>query len=139
MKTSGIPVHFGAPKPLYIPSADRVEMPNYSDFRSPDDFVSTLGHEMVHAVGHESRLARKFSAKVFKESYATEELVAELGSCFLCAHLGFSYMEAQSPAYIESWLKVLKQDSRAIFSIASYASQAADWLRTPRELAEAAE
>jgi antirestriction protein ArdC len=62
------------------------------------------------------------------KSYATEELVAELGSAFLCAHLGYSYIEAQSPAYLESWLKVLKADSRAIFSTASYASQAADCL-----------
>jgi antirestriction protein ArdC len=59
----------------------------------------------------------------------TEELVAELCSAFICAALGYSYEEAQSPAYIESWLKVLKQDGQAIFSIASYASQAADWLR----------
>lgn len=129
VKASGIPVHFGAPGPAYYPGPDKVMMPNYSDFKSDDDFVSTLGHELVHGTGHASRLDRKFSSKVFKTDYATEELVAELGSAFLCAHLGYSYTEAQSPAYIEGWLKVLKADTRAIFSIASYASQAADWLR----------
>lgn len=127
--TSGIKVQFGAGKPCYFPSKDIVEMPNFGDFKSHDDFASTLGHELIHATGHKDRLDRKFSAKVFKENYATEELVAELGSAFLCAHLGFSYMEAQSPAYIEGWLKVLKADNRAIFSVASHASQAADWLR----------
>jgi antirestriction protein ArdC len=133
---SGIKVRYGAPKPLYSPSQDRVEMPNFSNFRSTDDFVSTLGHELIHATGHEDRLARVFTPRIFKDAYATEELVAELGSAFICAALGYSYEEAQSPAYIESWLKVLKQDSRAIFSIASYASQAADWLRDgPKEAA----
>ncbi|MDN3273405.1 zincin-like metallopeptidase domain-containing protein [Frankia sp. RB7] len=95
---------------------------------SPDAYVSTLGHELIHATGHKDRLARKFNPKVFKDAYATEELVAELGSAFICASFGYSYVDAQSPAYIDSWLKVLKADNRAIFSIASYASQAADWL-----------
>lgn len=125
---TGITVQPGA-KPCYFPAPDVVQMPNHSDFNSDDDFVSTLGHELIHAVGHPSRLNRKMAGKVFKEQYAAEECVAELGSAFLCAHTGFSYIEAQSPAYIESWLKVLKADSRAIFSIASYASQAADWIR----------
>jgi len=129
VRTSGIEVHFGAPSPVYYPGPDKVMMPNYTDFGSDNDFVSALGHEMVHGTGHPSRLNRKFSPKIFKEGYATEELVAELGSAFVCANHGFSYMEAQSPAYLDHWLKVLKQDSRAIFSIASYASQAADWLK----------
>jgi antirestriction protein ArdC len=101
-------------------------------FNTPDDFVSTLVHECVHATGHPKRLNRKFSPKVFKDAKAqkaAEELLAELGSAFCCANLGYSYIEAQSPAYIESWLSVLKADTRTIFSIASYASQAADWLR----------
>lgn len=136
--SSGMTVQYGAGKPFYTPSTDIVSMPNYGEFKTDDDFASTLGHEMIHATGHPSRLNRKFSAKVFKENYATEELVAELGSAFLCAHLGFSYIEAQSPAYIEGWLKVLKADNRAIFSIASHASQAADWLRE-REHAVTAE
>lgn len=128
VEASGIPVHYGSDKPCYYPGPDKVMMPSYSAFNTDADFVSTLGHELVHATGHKDRLARKFNAKIFKGSYATEELVAELGSAFLCAHFGYSYIEAQSPAYLEGWLKVLKEDSRAIFSIASYASQAADWL-----------
>ena len=112
VEASGIPVHYGADKPCYYPGPDKGMLPPYSAFNTDDDFVSTLGHELVHATGHEDRLARKFNAKIFKEAYATEELVAELGSPFLCAHLGYSYIEAQSPAYLESWLKVLKADSR---------------------------
>lgn len=130
VKASGIMVQHGADQPAYYPQPDRVVMPNLSAFNSDADYVSTLGHELVHATGHPSRLDRKPSSKVFKDAYAAEELVAELGSAFLCAHLGYSYIEAQSPAYIDGWLKVLKADNRAIFSVASYASQAADWLRT---------
>jgi antirestriction protein ArdC len=82
----------------------------------------TLGHELVHTTGHKDRLARKFNSKIFKDAYPTEELVAELGSAFLCALSGYcSYIEAQSPTYLNGWLKVLKEDRRAIFSIASYA------------------
>lgn len=138
VKSSGIPVQFGASKAVYIPSQDRVEIPAYGSFKTDDDFASTLCHELAHATGHPSRLDRKLGGKVLKEAYAAEECVAELASAFLCAHLGFSYIEAQSPAYIESWLKVLKQDARAIFSLASYASHAADWLRD-REHAVTAE
>ena len=65
-------------------------MPNYSAFKSDNDFVSTLGHELIHATGYKDRLTRKFNAKLFKDAYATEELVAELGSAFLCAHFGYS-------------------------------------------------
>lgn len=65
---------------------------------------------------------------MFKNAKAAEECVAELGSAFLCAHFRYSYIQAQSPAYLDSWLKVLKEDDRAIFSLASYASQAADWI-----------
>lgn len=129
VKASGIKVHYGASKAVYMPGPDVVEMPAYSSFTNDDTFCSTLFHELGHATGHPSRLGRKLNAKMFKEAYAAEECVAELCSAFLCAHLGFSYVEAQSPAYIESWLKVLKQDNRAIFSLASYASHAADWLR----------
>lgn len=133
---TGITVQPGA-KPCYFPGPDVVQIPNHSDFDSDDDFVSTLSHELVHATGHPSRLNRKFNEKIFKREYATEECVAELGACFLCAALGFSYVEAQSPAYIDGWLKVLKADTRAIFSIASYASQAADWIRSREHIVTA--
>ena len=66
-----------------------------------DDFASTLGHELAHATCHPSRLNRKFNSKVFKENYAQEECVAALASCYLCAHLGFSYVDAHGAAVIE--------------------------------------
>lgn len=141
---SGIRVKYG-PAPCYKLGPDLVEMPNRSDFTTDTaeaDYASTLCHELSHATGAPSRLNRDMT----KEGYAREELIAELSSAFLCSHLGVSYNDAASPAYIEHWLKVLKEDHKALFQIASQASKAADWLRDgPKEaasnpeMAEAAE
>lgn len=120
---SGITVNFGA-QPCYIPALDVVECPPLADFVNETEYCSTLSHELVHATGHPKRLNRNMG----KEDYALEECVAELGSAFVTSTLGLSYTDAQSPAYLDHWLKVLKQDSRALFTIASQASKAADWL-----------
>ena len=90
-----------------------------------DDYASTLFHVLTHATGAPHRLDRKFTDKSGKVRYGREELVAELGASFVCGHLGYSYIDSQSPAYIDHWLKVLKEDSRAIFQVASFASRAA--------------
>jgi antirestriction protein ArdC len=85
---------------------------------------------MTHATRHPSRLDRDFGRKRYgDEGYAMEELVAELGSAFLCADLGLTpEVRADHAAYIASWIKVLKNDKRAIFSAASLAQRAADFL-----------
>ena len=58
-----------------------------------------------------------------------EELVAELGAAFLAADLGIEpEVQPNHASYIESWLKVLKGDKRAIFSAASMASKAVEFL-----------
>ena len=134
VEKSGIKVRYG-PSPCYKIGPDVVENPNRSDFTSETDWASALAHELSHATGHPSRLARPMD----KDNYAREECIAELGSAFLCAHLGYSYNDAASPAYIEHWLKVLKADHKALFQIASQASKAADWLRDGPALAQAAE
>lgn len=77
--------------------------------------------------GHVSRLDRDFSGKRGGESYAREELVAELGSAFLCAELGI-VPTVRHADYIGAWLEVLKGDNRAIFLAASMASRAADFV-----------
>jgi antirestriction protein ArdC len=130
VKASGIRVQYSAgTQPAYFPGADYVAMNQYGDYTSDDDFASTLFHEFTHATMHKDRLNRDLKGRMWPDPRAAEECVAELGAAFLCAHLGFDYVKAQSPAYIESWLKVLKADTRALFSLASHASHAADWLR----------
>ena len=81
----------------------------------------------THWTGHKTRLARDFSGRFGGEAYAREELVAELGSAFLCASLGI-VPTVRHADYIGNWLTVLKNDSRAIVSAASHASKASDFL-----------
>ena len=90
----------------------------------------TLAHETTHWTAHESRLARDFGTKRFgSEGYAIEELVAELGAAFLCADLDLTLEPREDhAAYIANWLDVLKADNRAIFTAASHAQRAADFI-----------
>lgn len=81
----------------------------------------------MHFTGPESRLNRRFGKRFGDEQYAAEELVAELGSAFLCAMHGIP-ATFRSAQYIASWLKMLENDNRAIFTAASYASQAVNFI-----------
>ena len=104
-------------------------------------YYATLAHELTHWTKHEKRLARDFGRKRWgDEGYAKEELVAELGAAFLCADLGLTPEPGTDhAAYIQSWLKVLKDDKRAIFTAASHAQKAADYLHSPQPRHEQAE
>jgi antirestriction protein ArdC len=97
-----------------------------------ESYYSTALHELTHWTKQDSRLQRDFSAKRFGDSgYAREELVAELGAAFLCAELGITPdIREDHAAYLGHWLKVLKEDKRAIFGAAAHAQRAADYLNT---------
>jgi len=114
----------------YNVSQDFVQLPPFEAFRDAESFYSTLAHETVHWTRHNSRLDRDFGRKRFgDEGYAMEELVAELGSAFLSADLDLTPEPRDDHAsYIASWIKVLKDDKRAIFAAASHAQRAADFL-----------
>jgi antirestriction protein ArdC len=127
----------------YIPSTDNVHMPCIDFFRDGESYYATLAHEVTHWTRHTSRLNRDFGRKRFgDEGYAMEELVAELGSAFLSADLELTpEVRDDHAAYIASWIKVLKDDKRAIFTAASHAQRAADFLhglQKPAADAEAA-
>lgn len=123
----GVTVQHGGNRACYVPSTDEVHMPKLSQFVTDDDYWQTLMHELTHATAHEKRCSRKLGRRFGDEQYAFEEMVAELGSAFLSARLGMP-AGFRSASYIESWLKVLKQDNRAILTAASYAGQGADYL-----------
>ena len=94
-------------------------------------FVSTIGlSEACHWTKHSKRLARNLGRKRFgDEGTAREELVAELGAAFLCADLNLTpEVREDHAAYIQSWITVLKNEKRAIFSAAAHAQRAADYL-----------
>ena len=86
-----------------------------------------MAHELTHWTGAAKRLDR-FSRFNDRTAYAFEELVAEIGNCMLCAQLGLEPEFDQSAAYVEGWLKALKEDNRAIFRAASEAQKAVDYI-----------
>lgn len=124
---SGVDVRIGGNKAFYVPSLDYVQVPCRQAFYEQIDYYRTCLHELTHATGHQSRLARNILNAFGCRDYAREELVAEMGSAFLCAALGIE-PTVRHADYLGSWLDVLREDNRAIFRAASHASKAADWL-----------
>ena len=129
---TGATIKHGGNQAFYSPSQDIVQMPELHTFRDAENYYATLAHEMTHWTRHESRLNRDLGRKRFADAgYAMEELVAEIGAAFLCADLGITPETREDhAAYIASWLKVLKDDKRAIFTAASHAQKATDHLHS---------
>ena len=123
-------IRTGGNRAYYAIDGDYIRMPFIETFRDAESHAATIAHELCHWTRHPKRLARDLGRKKWgDEGYAMEELVAELGSAFLCADLRITpEVREDHAAYIASWLKVLKEDKRAIFSAASHASRAVDYL-----------
>lgn len=117
---------------FYRISTDDIHMPPLDLFKDAEHHAATLAHELVHWTRHPSRLDRDFGRKAFgDEGYAKEECCAELGAAFVGAILSLrpSHIEDHA-AYIGSWLKVLKDDKRFIFTAAGHAQRAVDLLES---------
>jgi antirestriction protein ArdC len=102
--------------------------------------MGTLLHEAAHATGAKHRLDRNFAERFKRDSLAIEEICAELTASFVLADLGIAHHpRADHAAYVASWLRALKDDPRAIFTAASKAQAAADWMHAqqpqPEEIA----
>jgi len=117
----------------YRPSCDTVGMPVRDSFHSAEEYYSTLFHELTHSTGHASRVGREGIEKLERfgsESYSKEELVAELGAAMLSGVCGIAPATIDNSAsYLQSWISVLKSDSRMVVSAASQAQKAADFIR----------
>lgn len=113
-------------QPCYRPASDTIEMPRIEQFNSPHAYYGTLAHETIHWTGHASRLDRLNSSA--KEDYAFEELIAELGSLFVCTQIGAIPNFDNSAAYLNSWLAALRNDKRFIFKAATAAQNATDYI-----------
>ena len=102
-------------------------------FDSPEAYYSTLFHELTHSTGHASRVGREGIEKLNtfgSESYSKEELIAEMGAAMLCGIAGIERKTlSNSAAYLQSWINVLKSDSRMVVSAASQAQKAADYIQ----------
>ena len=114
----------------YSITTDLIEMPPFECFTDSTGYYATLAHELTHWTRHPSRLNRDFNRKRWgDEGYAREELVAELGACFLSAELGIApASHTQHAAYIQSWLSVLKNDRKFIVQAASFAHKAVEYV-----------
>ena len=125
-------IRHGGNSAFFCLSTDHIQMPPFESFRDAESYYATLAHEATHWTRHPTRLDRDLGRKRFgDEGYAREELVAELGSAFLACDLEIALEpRADHAAYIESWLKVLKGDKRAIFQAAAHAQRAADYLHS---------
>lgn len=129
MLAAGVDVRLTGAQAFYHPTLDYVQVPVPWDFNSRHAFQATLLHEAAHWTGHQSRLAREFGKRFGDRAYAFEELVAELSAAFLCGDLGIAHEPRPDHAdYIAGWLDILKGDSKAIFTAASQASKASDYL-----------
>lgn len=132
---SGAVIRFGGNQAFYAPGADLIQMPHRAQFVGTttsdptQSFYRTMLHELGHWTGHPSRLARDFSGRFGTAAYAFKELVAELASAFLNADLGVQSGPIKDHAnYLNSWIAVLEKDKRAIFTAASRAEAACDFL-----------
>lgn len=122
-------IHHGGLAAMYRPTADDIHLPNREDFDTPEDYYSTLFHELGHSTGHPSRLGRfdTTSGGFGSHSYGREELVAEMTAAFLCAEAGIAPATMDdSAAYIASWLRTIREDPRAVVVAAGAAQKAAD-------------
>lgn len=119
----------GGNRACYIPAIDQINLPTFEQFRAAEDYYSTRGHETVHWTGHSTRCARDLQNRFGSEAYAFEELVAEIGAAYLCGHLGISNDPRPDHAqYLASWLRRMKEDKKAIFTAASQAQKAVDYI-----------
>jgi antirestriction protein ArdC len=135
----GADIRHGGNRAFYSPAGDFIQMPPFPAFCDAVAYYATLAHEGTHWTGHPTRCARDLKGRFGCEAYAAEELIAELGAAFLCAELSLaSEPRPDHAAYIANWLKVLKGDKRAIFTAASKAQAAADWMHARQATEQAA-
>jgi antirestriction protein ArdC len=126
---SGAVISHGFDKAFYQPGLDKICMPARERFTTPENYYATTLHELAHWTGHASRLNRAFGQRFGDDAYAFEELVAELSSAYLAAHVGFVDATIEDhAAYLESWLRVLKNDKNAIFTASKQAGLAYDFI-----------
>ena len=128
---TGATFRHGGNKAYYAPSPDLIQLPPPAAFTDAESYAATKAHELTHWTAHPSRLARVLGKRFGDNAYAAEELIAELGAAYLCADLGITREPRDDhAAYLAHWLKVLREDKRAIFTAAAHAQRAVDYLHS---------
>ena len=127
----------GGNRAYYSPTNDFIGMPKLEQFKTTDGYYSTLLHELTHWTGAMKRCNRDLKNKFGSQAYAFEELVAELGSMFLCNKFNILGRDEEQMrnhiTYLDSWIKRLKDDKKAIFQASTLAQKAFDFLEGLQE------
>jgi antirestriction protein ArdC len=123
----------GHQRACYMPATDTLHLPSPTCFHSPEAYYATVFHELVHSVGHRSRLNRSTltdPCRFGDPTYAKEELVAEFGAAYLCGVCGIANTTIEaSAAYLQSWMRVLRHDPTMLVHTAAQAQRAADYIQ----------
>lgn len=142
VRATGARVEHGGERAFYRSSTDHIQMPDAERFCGTDTltrseaYYAVLAHECIHWSGASHRLNREFGKRFGDAAYAAEELVAEIGSAFLCAELGITQdTRADHAQYLAQWLTLLKSDSRAVLTAAAKASEAVAYLKAANSIA----
>ncbi len=124
---SGAKIEHGGFAAFYSPEEDRIQLPERALFADASSYYATALHELVHWSGHAERLNRQLGRRFGESAYSMEELIAEIGSAFLCAACRLEG-KLQHASYIADWIKILKSDKRAVFTAAAAAQRATDFI-----------
>ena len=124
---TGASISHGGDAAFYMPSQDRIQLPNKSAFDVPASYYATAFHELTHWTSDKARCDRVLGTRFGHPEYAFEELVAEIGAAYLCADHSIQG-ELRHAGYIANWLKACRADNKAIFKAAALAQKAADYL-----------
>ena len=124
---TGAHIRHGGNSAYFSPNDDYINMPIKSDFNDEAGYYATLLHELTHWSGHKHRLDRTKGKRFGDTQYAFEELIAELGSAFLCEKFAVKG-DIRHEGYIASWLKALKNDNNMIFKASAYAQKSTDYI-----------
>ena len=130
LASKGVQIRHDCDQAAYYPNDDVIRMPVKKAFETDSSYYSTLLHEVVHWTGHHSRLNRPGICKPLnysKSGYAFEELIAEIGSAFLCAEFGIK-CDLRHESYVISWISELENDPKAIFATSALAWKARNYL-----------
>lgn len=130
LKKTGVTIIHDGNSAVYVPEEDRIFMPPRQTFDSPAGYYSTVLHELTHWTGHTERLNRIGISQVHRQEspeYAFEELIAEIGSAYICADLRIPG-ELHHEGYVLSWIKLLENDPKAIFNASAKAAEAFSYI-----------
>lgn len=137
-KKTGSKVIHGGGRAYYSGAEHEIHIPDFGAFRSPESYYATLGHEHIHWTGAKHLLNRDMKNRFGSNTYAAEELIAEIGSAFLCARLGIaSEVREDHASYIAHWIKILKNDNKFIMQAASAAQKAVKVLANELDISKA--